>query len=361
MQNERTEKRKEFIINTAYIAIVAVLVFLCFKYAAKWLMPFIVGFIIAASVNAPVKAICKATKINRKLCAVIFLLLEYALLILIVWGLGSKIVDSLGELFTNLPGYYDESIAPFLANIYAWISDMTSRISPDTLEQIYQILESTVDSLRDFILNLSAVMGKGLANLTTRLPFYFISFVFTILASIFISLDYTAITTFLKKQLPGKAATFLGDAKSHLGKTVLGYLRAYLILWILTFTELSIGLSILKVKSAVGLAAIIALADILPVVGTGGILLPWSVFSLITGNYFVGFGLIVLYLIILVVRNFAEPKIVGDQLGLNPLITLVAIYLGYLWMGVVGMILLPITATILIGLHKTGKIKLWKE
>jgi len=185
--------------------------------------------------------------------------------------------------------------------------------------------------------------------------------VFTILASIFISLDYTAITTFLKKQLPGKAATFLGDAKSHLGKTVLGYLRAYLILWILTFTELSIGLSILKVKSAVGLAAIIALADILPVVGTGGILLPWSVFSLITGNYFVGFGLIVLYLIILVVRNFAEPKIVGDQLGLNPLITLVAIYLGYLWMGVVGMILLPITATILIGLHKTGKIKLWKE
>ncbi|MBQ9758102.1 MAG: sporulation integral membrane protein YtvI [Clostridia bacterium] len=361
MQNERLEKRKEFIINTAYIALLAVLVFLCFKYAAKWLMPFIVGFVIAASVNAPVKRICKATKLNRKFCAIVFLLIEYALIVLVIWVLGAKIVDSLKELFSNLPVYYDQGIEPFLANCYRWISDMTARISPDTLDQIYQIFESTVDSLRDFILNLSASMGKGLASFTAKLPFYFISFVFTILASIFISIDYSNITTFLKNQLPAKFAGFLGDAKSHLGKTILRYIRAYLIIWIITFTELSIGLSILKIDSAIGLAALIAVADILPVIGTGGALIPWAIFSLFSQNYFVGLGLIILYIVVLVVRNFAEPKIVGDQLGLNPLVTLIAIYLGYLWMGVWGMILLPITATILIGLHKTGKIKMWKE
>lgn len=361
MQNERTEKRREFIINTLYIALVALLVYLGFKYLANWLMPFVVGFVIALSVNAPVSAICKKVKINRKLCAIVMLLLEYALIVLIIWGLGAKIYGSLRELFTNLPDYYDNSIAPFLENLNKTVIDITSRISPETLEQIYNILESTLESIRDIILNLSASMGKALAGLTTKLPFFLISFVFTILASVFISMDYKSIVAFIKKQLPPKIALFLSDAKEYLGKTVLRYLRAYIIIWILTFTELSIGLSILRIDSAVGVAAIIAFADILPVIGTGGILIPWAIFSLITQNYYVAFGLLILYLVIMVVRNFTEPKIVGDQLGLNPVVTLIAIYLGYLWMGVGGMILLPICTTILIGLHRSGKIRLWKE
>lgn len=80
-----------------------------------------------------------------------------------------------------------------------------------------------------------------------------------------------------------------------------------------------------------------------------------------TQNFVLALGLVIVYVVILVVRNFAEPKIVGDQLGLNPVVTLIAIYLGYRLMGVVGMIGLPILTTILVGLHKTGRIKLWKE
>ncbi len=361
MQNEHLEKRKEFIINTAYIVLVAVLALLGLRYAAKWLMPFIVGFVIALSVNAPVSAICKRIKINRKFCAVVVLIVEYSLIVLLIWGLGSKIYGSLKELFSNMPEYYDNSIQPFLLWLNKTITDLTANISPDTLNQIYSVLESAIDSIRDFIINLSASMGKALASTTTKLPFFLISFVFAILSSVFISMDYTRIVGFIKKQLPPKFAGFLGDAKEHLGKTILRYLRAYLIIWILTFAELSIGLSILKIESAIGIAALIAFADVFPVIGTGGILIPWAIFSLITRNYYVAIGLIIIYLVVLVVRNFAEPKIVGDQLGLHPLVTLIAIYLGYLWMGVGGMIVLPISLTILIGLHKSGRIKLWKE
>ncbi len=361
MQNEKIEKRREFIINTTYIALVALLVFLCFKYVAGWLIPFIVGFIIAVSVNAPVKAICNKTKLNRKFCAVVFLLLEYAILVMIIWGLGAKIFSSIRDLFVNLPAYYDKSIVPLLANVNESVNWFESKISPDVLDQIYTMLESLLDNIRDLIISISGSMGKALASTTTKLPFFLISFVFTILASVFISIDYKNISTFLKKQLPPKIAVFMDDAKEHLGKTIVRYLRAYLIIWILTFTELSIGLSVLRVESAIGLAALIAFADIFPIIGTGGILLPWSVFALISQNYFLGIGLIILYVIILVVRNFSEPKIVGDQLGLNPVVSLLAIYLGYLWMGFFGMILLPIITTILIGLHKNGKIKLWKD
>lgn len=174
-------------------------------------------------------------------------------------------------------------------------------------------------------------------------------------------MDYRGIVDFIKKQLPPQTAVFLSDAKKQTGKTVLRYLRAYLIIFLLTFTELSIGLSILRIENSVGLAAIIAALDVLPVIGTGGVLIPWAVWALVTQNFVLALGLVIVYVVILVVRNFAEPKIVGDQLGLNPVVTLIAIYLGYRLMGVVGMIGLPILTTILVGLHKTGRIKLWKE
>ncbi len=361
MNSERTEKRREFIINTLYIALVALLVILGFRYVARWLTPFIIGFVIAFSVNAPVNAICKKININRKFCAIFMLILEYSLIVLLVWGLGSKIVGSLADLFKHLPRHYDNIILPFLENAQQQITALTSRISPETMNTIYDVLESSLESLRGFIINLSASMGKAIAGMTARLPFFLISFVFSILASIFISTDYQGIVIFIKKQLPPKAALFISDAKRHLGKTVSRYLRAYLIIWVLTFTELSIGLSILKIENSIGIAALIAFADIFPVIGTGTILMPWTIISLITQNYYTALGLIILYIIITLVRNFTEPKIVGDQLGLNPVVTLIAIYLGYIWMGVGGMILLPIITTILVGLHKTGKIKLWKE
>lgn len=361
MQSNKTEKRREFIINTLYYAIVILLFYLCFKYVMKWMMPFLVGFLIALAVKPSVSGICKVTKMNRKVCACLVLIIDYALLILLIWGLGSKIFSSLRDLFTYLPTYYNESVYPFFERVNQLIIDITSKVSPDTLEQAYAMIASVSDKLREFIVNFSSKMVSALANTTAKLPFFLISFVFTILSSVFISMDYHNITAFIKRQLPPRVSVFIEDAKKHLFKTAVGYIRAYSIILVITFTELSIGLSILHIKNAIGIAAIIAIADILPVIGTGGILIPWGIISIINNNFFTGVGLLILYLIILVVRNFTEPKIVGDQLGLNPLVTLIAIYLGYSWFGVSGMILLPVTVTILVGLQRNGKIKLWLD
>lgn len=361
MQNERTERRREFIINALYFAAVALIAYFGIRYAVKWLMPFIIGFVIAFTAKPAVLGLCKVTRMNRKLAGILVLLLEYAVIVLIIWILGSKIFVSIRDLFTKMPEYYDSNILPFFNSLAITAEAWASKISPETLEQIYSMVENASDSIRSYILRLSSDIVSGIAGVTTKIPFYFISFAFTILASIFISMDYKSITDFVKKQLPLKSRAFLSDAKKHIGKTVLGYLRAYLIIWVMTFTELSIGLSILKIENAIGIAALIAVADILPVVGTGGILIPWAAVALFTQNYFVAVGLIVLYVIVLVVRNFAEPKIVGDQLGLNPLVTLIAIYLGYRLLGFGGMIILPVATNILVGLQRAGKIKLWME
>ena len=361
MPNEKIEKRRAFIINTAYFALIALIAILCFKYVLKWIMPFFIGFLIALSARPAVMGLHKVTKINKKLAGILVVLLEYALVVCLVWVVGSKIVHSVKSLFESLPVYYDSYLLPYFNSVILSVEDLASKVSPDTLEQIYAVVAKAADNIRDFVINLSSGMLNTIADTTKRIPFFFISFIFTILASIFISMDYTGITEFLKKQLPANARLLLSDTKKHIGKTIVGYLKAYSIILIITFTELSIGLSILRIENAIGIASIIAIADILPVIGTGGILIPWAIVALATGRYVTAIGLIVLYVIVLVVRNFTEPKIVGDQLGLNPIVTLVAIYVGYIFMGVFGMILFPVTTNILVGLQRSGKIKLWKE
>lgn len=360
MKNQ-IEQRREFIINVLYFALVALIIFVSVRYALKWIMPFIIGFFIAFLTRPAASALRKVTKMHQKLAGFLALVLGYAAIVFALWLLGSKIFISLRDLFVKLPEYYDSTILPFLSSAMSSLENLAKQISPETLDQLYSMAENTLDSLRSYILRISSGALSAIAGTTARIPFYFISFAFTILASVFISMDYDKIIHFIKNQLPPRGRQFMSDAKSHIGKTVLGYLRAYTIILLITFTELCIGFWILKIENAVGLAAIIALADILPVVGTGGILIPWAIVMLFTQNYILALGLIIIYIVILVVRNFTEPKIIGDQLGLNPLVTLIAIYLGYRFMGVLGMIALPLVTNILVGLHRAGKIKLWRE
>ncbi len=361
MNENRTERRREFIINSVYFAVIALIVFACFKYVAKWIMPFIIGFVIASTVQPMAKGLSKVTHLNRKLAGILSLIISYALIIFLVWVLGAKIGGSIKDLFTKLPEYYDSSILPFISNTVSMVQNLEAQISPETLDQIYQMIENAADTLRGYVIRFSSSMLSGIAGTTAKIPFYFISFIFTILASVFISMDYKGIVGFIHRQFSPRMREVLSDAKKHIGKTALGYLRAYIIIWVMTFTELTVGLSILKIENAVGIAALIAVADILPVLGTGTVVIPWAIFALLTGNYYLGIGLAVLYVAVLAVRNFAEPKILGDQLGLNPLVTLISIYLGYLLMGVFGMILLPVTITIVVGLHKMGKIHIWND
>ena len=128
----------------------------------------------------------------------------------------------------------------------------------------------------------------------------------------------------------------------------------------ITFIELSIGLSIVRVENAITIALLIACVDILPVLGTGGIVIPWIFIELFKGNIPLAIGLTIIYVTITVVRNIIEPKIVGQQVGLHPIIMLVCIFIGARLFGFLGIFALPIMVIILKNLNDTGKIKILK-
>jgi len=137
-----------------------------------------------------------------------------------------------------------------------------------------------------------------------------------------------------------------------LSNKILKYILGYVILTAIAFGELLVGFWILGVEYSLLLAAITALIDLLPVFGTGTILLPWAVFSFAMGNGAQGFGLITLYAVICVVRYFAEPRIIGKNVGVNPLLTLAAMFIGLKLGGVIGLLLLPIGSIVMVHYYK---------
>ena len=199
-----------------------------------------------------------------------------------------------------------------------------------------------------------------ITGLAGEVPTLLIKFIFTIVSSFFFTIDYYKITHFIIHQFKGERRDILLMLKDNVIGTLGKFIRAYTVIISITFLELSLGFLILGIPNPLLLAGLIALIDIMPILGTGAVLLPWSIISFILGNTKIGIGILLLYIIITAVRQTIEPKIVGQQIGLHPILTLILMYVGAQLMGVLGLLILPIIATILVKLNKDGTIHLFK-
>lgn len=180
-----------------------------------------------------------------------------------------------------------------------------------------------------------------------RLPAAFVAFLVGLIACFFFALDYPRVTAFLRGLCPPRLREKLPEAKRRVGEVFRRWLGAYFLLFLLTFGELFLGLLLLRERYAFLLAFLIALMDILPVLGVGTALLPWAIFRLLGGNTWGGVGLILLYAVITVVRQITEPHLVGKSIGLHPLVTLFAFFAGMKLFGFAGIFLGPIAALLI--------------
>ncbi|ASW42270.1 MULTISPECIES: sporulation integral membrane protein YtvI [Eubacteriales] len=354
------EKKKNFIINVIYIIALVSIVYGIFKYAIPWLMPFVIGFSVAFILKPVITLVSDKYKISRKLTAGILVTLFYLIVGALITLLIIKLSMSIKDLFLALPSLYMTKVEPAVYEITYNIENLISKLDPELVKTITDILLSLVNSLGSLISNLSTTIVKVISSAVSAVPGFFIIVLFSIISSYFFALDYKVITGFIEKQLPEKTANILFQAKEGLGKTILKFIKSYSIIITITFFELFVGLMLLRVEKAATIAFIIAIFDILPILGAGGILIPWAIIELIKGEIFLGIGIFLMYILITVIRNIIEPKIVGKEVGLHPIIMLICIYLGINLFGFIGIFVLPITMTVLINLNRSGKIKLFK-
>ena len=355
------DEKKKFIINILYIITLFAVVYFIFKYAIHWVMPFIIGFLIAFLLKPTTEFITKVTHIKRKGVSIFVIGGFYFIIVTILWFLSAFLWNEISALIKVMPSLYFNKIEPLFFEVNNWIVEKVGTLSPEFADTLSKVIVSGLQYLASVVKNLSIYLVSAITSIISNIPLYLISVIFTIVCSVFISADYKNITSFIKRQLPAKFNSGFTGARKFLSGTLLKMIKAYAIILSITFFELLIGMSILNVRYALPIAAIIAVLDILPLIGTGGIIIPWAIVELILKNYRMGVGLFMIYIVITVVRNTVEPRIVGHQIGLNPVITITAMYAGLRLFGFVGFICAPIVAILIKYLNDTEKIHIYKK
>jgi sporulation integral membrane protein YtvI len=352
------EKRKNFIINTVYLLLILAMAYFAVKYLYMWLFPFVIGFFVAMTIQRPKDFIHKKTKIPEKIIAIVMVVLILSAVAFIIYGLASwliselkNVVNYLAAFFKDFPSTVDSLREKYPA-IFSYL-DGTQKIPFINIETI-----SSKGS--EFLADIAKGLTNSTFNFAKSLPTILISLIITIVSCCYFSIDYYNVATFLKRQLSHKARHIVTESKRIFYSSIFKFIKAYGLIILITFCELSIALLIMRVDNAIPLAALISIVDILPVLGVGTVLIPWGIVNLVLGNYLLGAGILITYIIITVIRNMIEPKIVGDYVGLHPLITLMSMYVGVKLFGGIGIIVLPFTLIVLNQLNNAGTIKLGK-
>ena len=347
---EKTDKRRKFIVNVAYWAIIAGITYLIFRYLLNLLLPFVIALLVAWLLR-PLGRLYRqrAPKLASALI-VVTVLLFYLLLGVLAMLLLVDLLTGLAQYLGKLPELYTQTIEPGLRNLYANAQDLAARFDPSVADVVNMVLPQVISSVGGAVTNFSVTAVGKLTGLVTALPSVLISALIAVIASFFTAVSYDGMKAFLQRNLPAKFTETAGYAIRSFRNIIRQYGKSYLLVMLITFGELTLGLLIIGVRRAILLAALIAIFDIFPVVGAGAILLPWAVISLIQGKTLQALGLLILYVVILVVRQFLEPKVVGKQVGLPPLVTLACMFVGTSLFGAWGLFGLPIGAAILVNL-----------
>lgn len=371
---DKTQKRWSFIVNVLYFGIFIAAFFLFMKYAFGTVFPFIVAFIIAALLQRPLRFITsKSKKIPKGVTGVVLSVLVFA----VILGLFSLVGVRIGLAVKDLILYFTDRCSN-LGEFFDFLktSYLNLEISRMLPSEANNAVTSGIDSISEYIVS-GDIFSTVSENITkfispigsaiSKVPSLLIGFLVSVIATCFMTSSYDDIKAFIVRQFSDENQTKLRRAKHIVLSSVGKMIKAYAAIIGITTCEIFIGLSIMKlIKIYDGthillLSFIIACIDIIPVLGTGTVVIPWSVYSFLTGNICMGIGLLVLYAVITVIRQVIEPKLVAGQVGISPVVTIMAMFIGVKIFGAMGIFILPFIVIIINLLNEEGIIHLFKS
>ncbi len=339
---------------TVIAAGLAFAAYLFFKYALRAAMPFLLAALIGAFVSPLAERLSKKTKIPKKITAALLLILILSAVSALIGFACTRLVQEVGGLLAKLEEN-PEAVSAVFDKITAFFTKTGERfgfLGRIFASEAWHKLGVDIDSLfegalRSLFTSLTSALPAFAMGLIGKIPSILLFLFVTLISAFYFASDSNKIGASLLSFLPERWQKKLPGVKEKAKKTLVGYTKAYLLLMLLTFCQVFIGLTILRIKYAFLPALIIAVVDLLPVLGTGIVLVPWSIFSYIAGDPKIGTGLLILYAVILILRQLLEPKIVGGSLGLHPLATLASVYLGISLFGLSGIFVGPVVALFL--------------
>lgn len=337
--------------------LIALITILIIIYAVPKLlgffMPFAIGWVIALIANPMVKWLEKNVKIVRKHSSAIIVIGTIAIIILVLYYVITILGREFMGLIQDLPKLYAdfdkqlESAAKSLNGLYSML--------PDNMQGKFDNLNDSLSIyISDFIKTIEIPSISAAGSLAKNVAEVFFMTIITILSAYFFIAERENLSTYMKNHTPGSIQEKYTLIMSNFKLAVGGYLKAQLKITFIMMVIVFIGLEILKVDYSFFIAFIVAFIDLLPIFGTGAVFWPWALIDALSGNYVRAIGIMVIYLICQIIRQILQPKMVGDSIGISPFMTLLFMYIGYKFQGIIGLILgLPI-GMIIVNFYHAG-------
>jgi len=325
---------------------------------ASLLSPFLCALVLAWVLNPAVRWLQRRTKASRKAVSMILVILVFAVIGGVLFGLGWMAVDQVRSLFDNRQSLLDElldGLVSVINSVGGWLEGLGDLVPQGVLTTSEDLMDALVGWVRglDFSGWLTEMAGQA-PSMAANVSGFAVALVVFIMASYFITGDYPRLRFELTDRVPMVARDFCRSVKDIFMSAFGGYVKSQLILSAGVFAILSIGFSLMRQPYGLLLAFGLSVLDFIPIIGAGTVMVPWAVVDMVLAQYGEAAALMAVWGVIVLFRRFAEPKILGDQTGLSPILSLVGIYAGMKVGGVLGMVVGPLLLLVCINLAKLG-------
>ena len=319
----------------------------------RFFMPFVVGWILALLANPLVRFLERRVKLVRRHGSMLIIIAALAIVIGLFYGAGLLVYREMGSFLADAPEIYQSVIAEIEDALQN--GRKLAEYFPQNLQPPLLAFSDNLDGLFGKLVSRAAEPTVQIAgHVATSIPNLLVNMVITILSSYLFLADRESIMRWLKGHLPAFIFRYIEYMKRDAKGVIGGYFLAQFRIMCVVALILAAGFLVLGVRYGVLLAFLTAILDFLPIFGTGTVLFPWAVVKLFAGEYAYATGLILLYILTQVVRQIIQPKIVGESMGLPPLMTLFLLYLGFKLRGLTGMILAVPVGLVFINFYKYG-------
>ena len=311
--------------------------FIVFFGTLNYTLPFVLALICASILKKPALYIMKKFKLKNGVASLIVTIIFFTIILsLMTWGITSLTQEGI-QLGKNIQEYFYKAYYTKINTFYDKINAYYKNLDPSIVKSIDSNINNISSKISAFTVNITSKILKAFVNFLTSIPYLIMLILFTLLATYFFTKDMTSSKKMLANFLPrGKSDKFFyiyAETKRMIGN----YLVSYLIIIGITFAETLILFIIFKVKYAVLLSILAAILDILPVVGISAVYIPLAIFYFFSKQYIQAFGLLISYVVVSIIRQLIEPKIVSSTLGIHPVAVLAAIFIGLKAHGISGM------------------------
>ncbi|QKY71588.1 sporulation integral membrane protein YtvI [Lentibacillus sp. CBA3610] len=328
---------------------------LVFFFVLPISIPLVIALVTALVLNPLVRFTQKRMKINRKASVIVVFLLFMIFLGISGTFVVTKAVTQVVNFVEDIPAYVTE-----LNNIYeTWESNLdqyTENIPDEFYNQVTNTIESQLTSISETLTETITI--ERIAQFVAGIPQYLISFIVYLIALFLFMLELPLLRSKLYNFMTEKTAEKVSFMNKRLADVILGFFKAQFLVSIIIFVVSLIGLLLFTPDVAIIMSIIIWLIDFIPIIGSIAVLGPWAVFAFIAGDILLGIQLAVLAIILLAIRRTVEPKVMGQHIGLSPLATLIAMFLGIKLLGLLGFILGPLVLIAFNSAREAGIIKL---